>query len=144
MTRTRASGGTSPSKTIKEPLGLSKPTSSSTKTKPKPKEKKAVEKYLPSQSEFMDVAESLKVQVGESIHLEAPKRVMSTESFGWTGSRNGSVTLKNGKQVDVSLSINVVVQNSSPNKRKSVGADTKGKAKKGKVIRYRSSSSSSD
>ncbi|WWD00118.1 hypothetical protein V866_007026 [Kwoniella sp. B9012] len=144
MTRTRASGGISPSKTNKEKLGLSKPTSLSTKTKPKPKEKKLVEKYLPSQSEFMDAAESLKVQVGESIHLEAPKRVMSTGSFGWTGSRNGSVTLKNGKQVDVSISINVVVQNSSSYKRKSVGADTKGKAKKGKVIRYRSSSSSSD
>ncbi|WWD08136.1 hypothetical protein V865_006247 [Kwoniella europaea PYCC6329] len=144
MTRTRALGGTSPSKTIKETLGLSRPSSSSTKTRVKPKEKESVETYLPSQSEFMDVAESLKVQVGESIHLEAPKRVLSTGSFGWTGTRTGSVTLKNGKQVDVSISINVVVQNFSPNKRKSLGADTEGKAKKGKAIRYHSSSSSSD
>ncbi|KAK6904202.1 hypothetical protein L486_03781 [Kwoniella mangroviensis CBS 10435] len=146
MTRTRASGGTSPSKTIKETLGLSKPSSSSTKTKTKtkPKEEKPVAKYLPTSSEFMDTAESLKVQVGESIHLEAPKKLMSTGSFGWSGSKNGSVSLKNGKKVDVSISINVVVQNSSPSKRKSVGADTKGKAKKGKVIRYHSSSSSSD
>ncbi|WVW78958.1 hypothetical protein I302_100921 [Kwoniella bestiolae CBS 10118] len=119
-------------------------------SKPKEKTKEKVEKYIPDPSEFMDNSGPLKVQVGEQtvksdvIRFEADKKIMSTGSFGWSGSKNGKVTLKNGKNVDVSISINVVVQNSSPSKRKATGSKSRTVKGKGKVVGSSSSSRDSD
>ncbi|WWC67468.1 uncharacterized protein I206_101376 [Kwoniella pini CBS 10737] len=89
------------------------------------KNKVSDEKTIPTSSEFIkdESKISIPVKIGEDIKFEVHKKLMSTGSFGWSGNRNSKITLGDGKNVNVSISVNIVVQNSSSQKKDSLAKE---------------------
>ncbi|WVF70383.1 hypothetical protein IAT40_005173 [Kwoniella sp. CBS 6097] len=86
--------------------------------------------HIPSLEDFLGLAEELDVTIAqpsversgtskgkEEIKFSAKPKEMSTGSYGWTGSKNAKINVGD-QPTSVSISINVVVQNSKDSKGK--------------------------